>query len=253
MRFLKPLFFLMLTFPLLALGQEKPNPQASQNLSNSPLDVKIGHFDLDDAILRDGLSKLSQESVDGLHLGFEEIIRGRIQDDPRALSPHFSLHLTNTTVRKVLDALCENDIRYAWSDDGVSTNVYPRATENDSSYLLNLRIDHIAVSGIPDPDQALTSLSNLFPEQQIGYFGPGLGDNSYAEPWTASFERLTVRQFINRIAEHMGPHTSWVWEGGKKERMFVFVKGGFNSSRSDRSEWSPSFPSFRAMLQKGET
>ena len=131
MRLLKLLCCLILTVQLLALGQEKANPQAGQNLSTSSLDTDIGHFDLDDAILRDGLSQLSQESVGGLHLGFEEIIRDRIQDDPRNLNPHFSLHLTNTTVRKVLDALCGNDTRYAWSEDGASTNVYPRAAEKD--------------------------------------------------------------------------------------------------------------------------
>lgn len=172
MRLLKPLFFLMLVIQVLVFGQEKPNSHASQNLSNSPLDTKIGHFDLGDAILRDGLSKLSQETVGGLHLGFEEIIRDQIQDDPRALSPHFSLHLTNTTVREILDALCEDDIRYAWSEDGASTNVYPRATENNSSYLLKLQIDHIAVSGIPDPDQALTPLQSSSRSSRLAILVP---------------------------------------------------------------------------------
>jgi hypothetical protein len=58
-----------------------------------PPDARIGWFDLTDAILRDGLSELSLKNVDGLHLGFEEIIRDRIQDDPRGGSVHFSMHL----------------------------------------------------------------------------------------------------------------------------------------------------------------
>jgi hypothetical protein len=94
---------------------------------------------------------------------------------------------------------------------------------------LNLRIPRIAVNGIVNPDQALTPLSKLFPQQQVGYFGPGLGDNTYAKAWTTALENLTVRQFINRIAEHMGPQTVWVWEGGEGERMFTFFKGGFRS------------------------
>jgi hypothetical protein len=49
-----------------------------------PLDARIGRFEVTDAILRDGLSELSLKNVDGLHLGFEEIIRDRIQDDPGA-------------------------------------------------------------------------------------------------------------------------------------------------------------------------
>ena len=171
------------------------------------------------------------KNVDGLHLGFEEIIRGRIQDDPRGLSAHFSLHLENKHVREILDALCESDARYTWSEEGNSINVYPRTTKNDPSYLFNLRIDRIVVTDIPDPDQGLTPLSKLFPGQQVGYLCPGLGDNAYTKPWTAVFEGVTVRQFINRIAEHMGPRTSWVWAGGHGERMFTFLKGGFNTSR----------------------
>lgn len=207
-----------------------------QSSAKLALQTRVVHFEVSDAILRDGLSKLSLANVEGLHLGFEEIIRDRIQDDPSAASPHFSLRLEGRTVREILDALCKSDPRYTWSEDEDSINVYPRASKDDSSYLFNLKIDRIAVSDIPDPDQGLTPLSILFPEQQVGYFGAGLGDNRYAKPWTSSFERLTVRQFINRIAEHMGPQTSWVWQGGRNERMFTFLKGGFRTSRQDEQK-----------------
>ncbi len=204
-------------------GQSTAFPQ-------SPLDVVVMRFDVTDGILRDGLSTLSLKQVQGLHLGFEEIIRERIQDDPRSLTSHFSLHLQNKTVREIVAALCNADKRYTWSEDGSSVNVYPQQANGDPFYLLNMRIRRIVVTRVPDPDQAVTALSGLFPGEQIGYFGPGLGDNSYSSPWTAAFENLSVRQFINRIAEHMGPRTSWVWEGGKSERMFLFLKGGFNTS-----------------------
>lgn len=196
---------------------------------STPLDIKIPEFVVKDAILRDGISELSLKNVEGLHLGMEEIIQERIQDDPRRLTPHFSLRLEDRSVREIIDALCKLDGRYTWSEDGDSVNVYPRATEHDSSYLLNLRIAHITVKDIPDPDQALTSLWKLFPTQQVGYFGPGLADNTYSEPWTAVFEDLTVRQFANRITEHIGPRTAWTWAGGNGERMFTFFKGGFRT------------------------
>ena len=73
-------------------------------------------------------------------------------------------------------------------------------------------------------------LLKLFPQQQIGYAGTG-ANAAYAKPWTTVFEHLTVRQFVNRILEHVGPHTSWVWQGGENERMFAFLKDGFNSMR----------------------
>jgi len=152
-----------------------------------PLNARIAHFDVSDAILRDGMSELSLKKVDGLHLGFEEVLRERISDDPRAHNTHFSLHLEGKTVRGILDELCRSDVRYAWSKDGGTVNIYPRATTDDHSYLLNLWIENIGVHEMPDPDQALTPLSKLFPDQQVGYFGPGLGDSAYDKPWTASF------------------------------------------------------------------
>jgi hypothetical protein len=208
---------------------EAPRATEDRLRAANPLDVMVDYFDVTEASLRDALSELSLKNVQGLHLGFEEIIRNKIQDDPRASGAHFSLHLRDKTVREILNELCKSDARYSWSEDGATINVYPRATAGDSSYLLNLTIEKIDINDVPDPDQALTPLSKYFPKQQVGYAGSILGGNAYAEPWTTGFERLTVRQFINRIAEHIGPRTSWVWQGGKDERMFTFLKGGFHS------------------------
>jgi hypothetical protein len=204
-------------------------PSDAQATLPTTLEIKIHEFNLKDAILRDGISELSLKNVEGLHLGFEEIIQEKIQDDPRALNPHFSLRLEDKSVREILEALCKSDGRYTWSEDGDSVNVYPSAFKHDSSYLLNLRIERITAKDIRDPDQALTPLFKLFPSQQIGYFGSGLNDNTYAEPWTAVFQDLIVRQYINRIAEHIGARSSWTWAGGKGERMFTFFKSGFRT------------------------
>jgi hypothetical protein len=226
------------------VGQAPPRQLRSASAATQPLDVRVHRFDVVDAILRDGISELSLKHIEGLHLGFEEIIRSKIQEDPRSLSPHFSLHLEGKTVREIIDALCESDARYTWVEDAASINIYPRATSDDPSYLLNFRIDRMVVSDIPDPDQGLTPLSKLFPEQQVGYFGAGLGDNTYAGHWTATFEDLTVRQFINRLAEHMGPRTSWIWQGGTGERMFTFLKDGFHTSQPISASMGPA-PSAR--------
>ena len=222
----------MLASAALVFGQAVPANKGSQVGVKRPLDVRVEHFDVTDAILRDGTSELSLKDIDGLHLGFEEIIRNKIQDDPGEQSPRFSLHLAGKTVRELLDELCKSDARYAWSEDEATINVYPRVVVGEPSYLLDLWIEKLMVNRFPDPDQALVPLSRRFPEQQVGYAGPGLGDNTYAEPWTATFDHLTVRQFVNRIAEHMGPRTSWVWQGGKDERMFTFLKGGFRTTRA---------------------
>lgn len=213
----------------MSFGQGPYGEGKNLNPARAPLGVKVHRFDVADAILRDGLSELRSKNIEGLHLGFEEIIRSNIHDNPKGLSSHFSLHLEDKTVGEIINLLCKSDSRYTWSEYAASINIYPRITSEDPGYLLNLRIDRLVVDGIPDPDQGLTPLSKLFPGQQVGYFGPGLGDNTYAKPWTATFEHLTVRQFVDRIAEHMGPRTSWIWQGGKDERMFTFVKGSFRT------------------------
>lgn len=217
---------------LLLLFTPSPgNPIKSRAVKSetSPLNTRVDHFEIKDAILRDGVSELSLKNISGLHLGFEEVIRNKIQDNPRTRSPHFSLRVKDATVREVLDELCRLDARYTWAENGTTINIYPRATVDKPSYLFNLRIARIDLNNLPDPDQALTPLSKLFPGQQIGYFGAGLGNNTYSKPWTTRFEHVTVRQFINGIAEHMGSQTSWVWQGGEGERMFTFMRGGFHS------------------------
>jgi hypothetical protein len=218
------LFVILLGFS--AVAQTAAGSAAPPSVQ-SLLDRRISRFDVEDGILLDGIAELSSKPIEELHLGFEEIIRGDINDDRRILIPHFSLHLKDNTVGEILDALCASDTRYTWSIDGLSINVYP--TGEGFAYLLNLKLGSISFSKVPDPDQALTALSRLLPNEQIGYFGPGLGDNHYAQPWTVTFEQVTVRQFINRLAEHMGPRTSWVWAGSSDERMFTFLKGGFQA------------------------
>jgi hypothetical protein len=207
-------------------GQAAPGFNGT-GLVTAPLDAKVEHFDLADSALIDGMAELSSKPVPGLHLGIEEILRPRLAD-ARDRSVRFSLHLENRTVREILDALCQSDSRYEWSADGPSINVYPRARANDPSYLLDVPLEWIRVSDIPDPDQALVPLAKQVSGQQIGYMQLG-GDNRYASPWTATFEHLTVRQFINRVAEHMGPRTSWIWQGGRDSRMFTFLKGSFHT------------------------
>lgn len=236
MRITCGLALLVLSFVTCVFGQKSPIGEGAENAGVS--EKRIARFQVNDAIFREAVSELSLEKVPGLHLGFEEVIRGRIQDNPRAVAPHFSLQLQNKSIGQILDALCTVDSRYKWSEDGGTVNIYPRDLEEDSSYLFNIRIDRLDLKDVPDPDQALTPLSKKIPDQQVGYFGPGLGNNSYEKPWTTTFEDLTVRQFVNRIAEHMGSQTAWVWEGGKGERMFTFLKGGFRTPNSAKPETS---------------
>jgi hypothetical protein len=192
---------------------------------NSVLDHRVAEFELTDATVKDGLSRLSAEPISGLHWGIEEILRARWSDIP-APSIKFSLKLKNATVRGILDALCERDSRYQWSPDGVTINVFPRNALRDATFFLNKRIPQLELSDVPNPEQALTPLARLLPDEQIGYAGVG-GNSSYAQPWTREFEDVTVRQFVNRISEHIGPRGGWILNGSKEQRFFFFFQFGF--------------------------
>lgn len=217
-----------LSFVLLCVVGLHPTMPAGQGVAalvDPPLDQKVQHFHVKGASMIDAVSVLSSHSIEGLHLGIEQILRNK-PSDSEDRSIRFSLHLKNKTVRNILYALCLKDPRYTWSTDGVSIDIYPRSIVGDRSYLLNLEIQQISLTNISDPDRVFLPLHKMFPREEIGYFQLG-GDISYAQPWTVSFNPLTVRQLINRVAEHIGPRSSWIFHGSRDDRMFTFQKGAF--------------------------
>jgi len=210
----------------MSFGQEPPAKPTAAGDDSPLLDQEVPHYEVTDGPFIEALSELSRNSSVPLHLGIELAMREHMSD-PADHSVRFSLRFDHATVREILNAICNSDNRYAWSTDGPSINFYPRSRIDDRTDFLNLRIGRIELNSVPDPDQALTPLVKLFPDEVIGYIQGG-GDPSYREPWTVTLEHLTVREFTDRIAEHMGPSTAWVWQGGKDSRLFTFVKGGFH-------------------------
>jgi len=195
----------------------------SNSKPSSPLGSVIARFELQDATLVEGVSKLSSFAIPGLHLGMEEILDNPTQ---RATTVRFSLKLNNATVREVLNQLCKYDGRYTWALDGQTVNIYPGAAKTDGAYLMNLHIDQIEVQNIVDPFAALEPLHHVLPNQQLGYSYVGASPN-YPEPWTVRFENLTVRQYINRITERVEPNGGWVLQGAVNNRFFAFFPNSF--------------------------
>ena len=195
----------------------------------APASRRVPQFELVDGTLLDGVQELAKLQL--VHLGIEEILQNKFSDPPIA-TPRFSVRLSNSTVGDILDALCQYDGRYAWSADGASLNVYPRARMEDPSYMLNRHLIRITVEAIPDPDKALLFLDRQLPSprEHFGYIAVG-GDDRYPSPWTASFENMTVRQFINRVAEHMGAQSTWILQGSNDEKLFSFHTGAFGLIR----------------------
>jgi hypothetical protein len=200
----------------------------AQNVSNRAvvptLDAKVEDFTLDAKSIFDGLQTLEGETR-GLNFGFEDVLAPKVSD-PAAPYTQITIRLKKPTTREVLDALCVADPRYMWSVDGLTVNIFPGATITDSKYLLNRQLAEFRLDRITDVDQGLLAIAQQLPGplEQIAHSQIG-GDDSYpADPWSASFEGLTVRQAINRLAEHMGQSSLWVFGGSDEFRYFAFYK-----------------------------
>jgi hypothetical protein len=223
---LKTIALLSIVLSPLPLVCGGANVSARTGADNLTLNQIVKRFELRNESFVEGIARLTQLSND-LHLGLEEIPRSKISDPPD-VSIRFSLKLENKTVQHILDTLCKLDRRYTWSQDESTVNIYPRSTIEDSTYFLNRRIKSVTLKDIPDAYEALTPLSKLVPGQQVGYMSVG-GNRGYASPWTVTFNEITVRQFINRITEHVGPKSSWTYQGSKQERFFAFFDSGLKS------------------------
>ena len=74
-----------------------------------------------------------------------------------------------------------------------------------------------------DAYQVLGALSRALvePREQMGYTHLG-GNVFFSEPWSTTFNNLTVRQIINRVTAHLGAHGGWIFYGTRDQRWFTF-------------------------------
>jgi hypothetical protein len=221
-------FFLVLISPL-PLVHEGLRSEAPANATNvdSVLNTEVPELNLDEETIEVGLKRLASGSA-GFAMGFEHKLKSK-QTDPPILEPRLTLHLRTTTVREALDAMCRADSRYTWSIDDMFINVFPSKTANDASYLLNRRLLRLDLKEITDIQQGLLAIVNQLPppREQVAIAQIG-GDDSYPlEPWTASYEDLTVRQALNHLVRHMGERGSWAFTGSADFRAFAFNRQGF--------------------------
>jgi hypothetical protein len=221
-------FFLFL-ISLLSLVHEGRKPETPVKVTSvdSVLNFEISAFNLNDETIEVGLKRLASGSA-AFAMGFEHELKSK-QTDPPIPNPRLTLHLTATTVRGALDAMCHADGRYTWSTDDTFINVYPIKTVNLGSYLMNRRLTKLDLKELTDIQQGLWAIANQLPppREQVAIAQIG-GDDTYpAEPWTTRYENLTVRQAINRLVRHMGERASWAFTGSTDFRAFAFNKQGF--------------------------
>lgn len=193
----------------------------AQESPRKMLEARISVFDLRDSTIFDGVARLSAEPTQ-FAFAFEYILKTRFTDPPIP-DVRFTLHLENRTVRDILEALCGYDNRYTWSLDDKTINVYPKSIVGDDSYLMNRRLPNLALRNVVNAESAMfSSVSQLpSPFEQIAFAQAG-GTTGYATAWNSTFQNITMRQAMNRIASNLGPHGGWVLSGSNDFRTIGF-------------------------------
>ena len=225
---MKACLFVWLCSYALCAAQSTGLGVVQPTLEELVLSRRIPQFTLLQGTLYDGVKKLSSGPAP-FAFGFEEVLNERFSD-PDIENPRFDLRLENKTVRDILDALSASDSRYTWSSEAFTINIYPRATVTDAAYLVNRKLPKLELAGITDIDQGLLAIVHQLPppQEQVAHVQTG-GDSSYPlQPWHGSFQDLSVRQAMNRLVAHMGPHACWIFHGSRDFRAFTFFRTGFS-------------------------
>jgi hypothetical protein len=217
-------FGMLFALTLFGFGAARPmqQPVAERAPKVEPLEARVPAFELRNETLLDGLWKLARGPVP-FGFGFERVLKQKLSG-PDVPDPQLTLHIQNQSIRGILDALCKADPRYTWSVDGAMVDVFPRDVVGDSTYLLNRHLSGFDLKNATDVQNGLLAIVRQLPPpvEQIAQAQAG-GDDPYPpRPWNITLENVTVRQVINRLAEHGGPYGIWIFGGSKEFRAFGF-------------------------------
>jgi hypothetical protein len=187
---------------------------------------------LDNQTIVDGIALLSQST----HVPFAvELPLGRSMSEPAPSLQKIKTVLGPMSLRETMDRLCQLDSTFAWKQIGDTANVFPRALENDARYFPNLKISNLTFDASTDAEQAVfTVAAAAHGDNQIAVLQTGISIN-FARPWTASFQNISVREALDKIARQLGPTYGWQFGGSAEFRVITFherlsVKGPSKSS-----------------------
>jgi hypothetical protein len=193
-------------------------PQETPTLPGlDPLAQKVGVFVLKDETLGEALGRLNQS------LDVSISIEGVLPDEGTISNPKLTSSIENANAIEVLNWLCALDPRYTWARDDNSVNLIPRNRLNDPKYFFNRVLPELRLEQVHRVDDAVFAIVHQLGDQNENLFFMGIGGTqSFAEPWTASFKDITVRQALNRIAHQIGPTYGWQIGGTTKGRLIIF-------------------------------
>lgn len=191
--------------------------ETTSSSAPDPFEQKIDLLELKDETLGDALGRLNQM------LDISMSVEGILPEEGTVPNAKFTASVENRTLAEVLNWLCALDSRYTWIRDGNSVNLFPRASSNDPSYFFNRVLPKLSFQHLRRADDAAVALVHQLgdPNENLIVLGTGVTEG-FAEPWTASFNNITVRQALNRIAQQLGPTYGWQIGGTTKARLIVF-------------------------------
>lgn len=195
-------------------------PGTSQTFQD-PMKQAAPSLELNKETILDGLGKLNQ-STTGIGFAVEVPLGQTISAKAPALRT-FQVVLAPNTLGNVLDQLCQLDPTFSWQQIGTEINVFPRALENDKTYLFNRKLDVLEFKDVPDAQAAVfQAVAELPPpKEQIAIMQTGASIN-FARPWTASFKDITIREAFDKIAQQIGSNYGWQFTGAADFRLVIF-------------------------------
>jgi hypothetical protein len=191
---------------------------SQQDETTSPLQQKVGPISLRDEYFAAGLAKLNLQTHG---LGFAiEFLAGKPGSPPPPDSK-FNAEKGVGTVEDTLKWLCALDPRYTWKVDGRIVNIFPRDSVSDPSYLFNRRLPTLRFT---DLISAADSLDKIFkpvakPNESVITIADA---GSFPKPWSVTFENISVREALDRVAENLGAGHGWMVSGNADTRLISF-------------------------------
>ncbi len=186
--------------------------------ADNPLRQPVQLLELHNEYFAAGVARLNTLTTG---VGFSIEFPATPGTSPPPPDPKFSAEIHQVNLGEALDWLCKLDPRFTWSLDGTTINIFPRETEKD--YLLNRKISIQFTSMVKADDvvsKVITPVSRSG-ESFISWSSAG----SFSKPWTATFQDITVRAALNRIAQQLGPGYGWVVDGSRQVRFYSFHMG----------------------------
>src|SRR6266404_2322478 len=205
----------------LPFGRRQRDPAATSQSPPNPLKQTAPSLELNNETILDGLGKLNRSTTG---VGFAvELPLGQTISAKAPTLRKFQVVLASDTLANVLDQLCALDPTFSWHQIGTEINVFPRAVENDKTYLFNRRLDDLELKNVPDAQAAVFQAVAALPppKEQIAIMQTDTAVN-FAHPWTASFKEITVREAFDKIAEQIGRNYGWQFTGAADFRLVVF-------------------------------